>query len=55
MFLRIFPRLMALAACILCLGSLARSDDQIDWNRAKQLHERVRPGREAHGRGAGLP
>ncbi len=41
MFLRIFQRLMALAACVLCLGlAQAQTSDQIDWNRAKQLRQK---------------
>jgi len=43
MFLRIFPRLTALAACILCLGlaqAVAQTGDQIDWNRAQELHRK---------------
>ena len=42
MFLRIFQRMLVLATCILWLGlALAQTGDQIDWNRAHQLHERL--------------
>ncbi len=43
MFFRFFPRLALLATCILWLGlaqSVAQTGDQIDWDRAKQLHQK---------------
>ena len=41
MFLRILPRWMALATCVLLVGpALAQTGDQIDWNRARELHQR---------------
>lgn len=41
MFLRFFPRAVALATCMLWLGlALAQTGDPIDWNRAKQLHQK---------------
>ncbi|MGA2065819.1 MAG: SGNH/GDSL hydrolase family protein [Thermoguttaceae bacterium] len=43
MLLRFFPRIAALATCTLWLGLVqagAQTGDQIDWSRAKQLHEK---------------
>ena len=45
MFLRIFPRLLVLAACMLWLGpAVAQTGDQIDWSRARQLHQKFTQG-----------
>jgi hypothetical protein len=50
MFLRIVPRWTALAACTLWLGlAVAQTGDQIDWNRAKQLHEKLLKGEKLTG------
>jgi ribosome assembly protein YihI (activator of Der GTPase) len=40
---RFITRTAVLAACIFCFGlaqTVAQTSDQIDWNRAKQIHER---------------
>ncbi len=45
MFFRFFPRLMVLAACMFWLGlAVAQTGDQIDWNRARQLHQKFMQG-----------
>ena len=41
MYLRIFPRLILLAACTLWLGlAVAQTGDQIDWSKANQIHQK---------------
>ena len=41
MFLRILPRWMPLAVCLLWLGlAVAQTGDQIDWSRAQQIHQK---------------
>lgn len=42
MFLRIFARMVVAATCVLLVGvALAQTGDQIDWKRAREIHQKL--------------